>query len=148
MEDDPADLELALFALQKCSLANKIQVVRNGEEALDFLFYSARFSAHSFAHPPQVVFLDLKLPKLDGLQVLREVKDDPRTKSIPSVVMTSAAEQRDVMEGYQLGVNSYLQKPVDFGAFQKLIKDLGSYRLVVNEISPGVIPRQHYVGRE
>src|SRR4051794_8071477 len=124
VEDDPADVELALFALRKCSLATTIEVVRDGEEALDFLFCTGRFSERSPAHPPRVVFLDLKLPKVDGLQVLREVKNDPRTKGIPVVVMTSSAERRDLAEGYRLGANSYVQKPVDFDAFQKLIKEV------------------------
>ncbi|MDB6018875.1 MAG: response regulator receiver protein [Pedosphaera sp.] len=135
VEDDPQDVELALFALRKSNLTSLIQVVRDGEEALDFLFCNGQFSGRSFNHPPRVVFLDLKLPKVDGLQVLRELKNDPRTKMIPIVVMTSSAEQRDLQEGYKLGVNSYIQKPVGFDAFQKLITDLSYYWLKTNQIS-------------
>jgi two-component system, response regulator len=132
VEDDPDDLELTLAALQKCSQVPRIQVVRDGEEALDFLFCTGRFSGRDSAKPPRVVFLDLKLPKVDGLQVLREVKNDPRTRGIPIVAMTSSVERRDMAEGYRLGVNSYVQKPVDFEAFRKLIQELGTYWLVMN----------------
>lgn len=136
VEDNPDDVELALYALKKNSLANQIQIARDGEEALDFLFCRGQFSDRRFDMPPKVVLLDLKLPKIDGLEVLRQVKSDPRTKSVPIVVMTSSKEQRDMVEGYQLGVNSYIQKPVDFDQFRDIIKELGFYWLVINQSPP------------
>lgn len=136
VEDNPDDLELALMALKKGSLANRIQVARDGEEALDFLFCRNAHQERSFETPPRVVLLDLKLPKVDGLEVLRAVKSDPRTRSIPIVVMTSSKEQRDMVEGYQLGVNSYIQKPVDFDQFRDIISKLGFYWLVINQPPP------------
>ena len=137
VEDDPNDLELTLIALRKNNLANKVHVVRDGAEALDFLFCRGPYAGRSFDAPPRVVFLDLKLPKVSGLEVLREVKNDPRTRPVPVVVMTSSREQRDMIEGYQLGVNSYIQKPIDFDQFQQVIRDLGYYWLVVNHPPPG-----------
>jgi len=136
VEDDPNDVELTLLTLRKNNLANKIYVVRDGEEALDFLFCRGQYSKRSFDHPPKVVFLDLKLPKISGLEVLKEIKNDPRTCPVPVVVMTSSREQRDMVEGYRLGVNSYIQKPIDFGEFQTVIKELGYYWLVVNQSPP------------
>jgi two-component system, response regulator len=136
VEDDPNDIELALIALRKNHLANKIQIVRDGEEALDFLFCRGVFVDRDCDFPPKLVLLDLKLPKVTGLEVLREIKSNPRTRPIPVVVMTSSREQRDMVEGYQLGVNSYIQKPIDFEQFQGIIKDLGYYWLVVNQSLP------------
>src|SRR5437868_4500316 len=136
VEDDPNDVELTLLTLRKYNLGNKIQVVRDGEEALDYLFCRGPYAQRSFDGPPKVVFLDLKLPKVSGLEVLKELKADPRTRPVPVVVMTSSREQRDMVEGYQLGVNSYIQKPIDFGDFQTTIKDLGYYWLVVNQCLP------------
>ena len=136
VEDNPDDLELAMLALKKGSLANRIQVARDGEEALDFLFCRNAHEKRSFESPPRVVLLDLKLPKVDGLEVLRAVKSDPRTRSIPIVVMTSSKEQRDLVEGYHLGVNSYIQKPVDFDQFRDIISKLGFYWLVINQPPP------------
>jgi CheY-like chemotaxis protein len=136
VEDDPNDLELALIALRKNNVANKIHVARDGEEALDFLFCRGKYSERGFDEAPKVVLLDLKLPKVTGLEVLKELKADPRTRPVPVVVMTSSREQRDMVEGYQLGVNSYIQKPVDFEQFQRIIKDLGYYWLVVNQNLP------------
>jgi len=136
VEDNPDDLDLALLALRKNHLANRIQVVRDGEEALDFLFCRGAFQDRRFENAPRLVLLDLKLPKVDGLEVLREVKNDPRTKAVPVVVMTSSREQRDMVEGYQLGVNSYIQKPVDFNEFRDIIKQLGFYWLVINQSPP------------
>src|SRR5206468_547823 len=107
--------------------------VRDGEEALDFIFCRGPYSHRRIDAPPKVVLLDLKLPKVDGMEVLREMKNDPRTRPVPVVVMTSSKEQRDMVEGYHLGVNSYLQKPVDFGEFQEMVKQLGFYWLVVNQ---------------
>ena len=136
VEDNPEDLDLALLALRKSHLASRIYVVRDGEEALDFLFCRGAFVNRSFENAPRLVLLDLKLPKVDGLEVLREVKKDPRTRAVPVVVMTSSREQRDMVEGYQLGVNSYVQKPVDFNEFREIIKQLGFYWLVINQSPP------------
>jgi CheY-like chemotaxis protein len=136
VEDDPNDVELALLALRKHHLANQIHVARDGEEALDFLFCRGPHSNRTLNGLPKVVFLDLKLPKVHGLEVLKIMKDDPRTRPIPVVVMTSSREQRDMVEGYRLGVNSYIQKPIDFGQFQTTIKELGYYWLVVNQSLP------------
>lgn len=136
VEDNPDDLELALFALKKGNLANRVQTARDGEEALDFLFCRGSYSTRSFDLPPKVVLLDLKLPKIDGLEVLRALKNDSRTKAIPVVVMTSSKEQRDMVEGYQLGVNSYIQKPVDFEQFREIVNKLGFYWLVINQAPP------------
>ena len=136
VEDNPDDLELALYALKKNNLANSIHIARDGEDALDFLFCRRKHSGRTFELPPKLVLLDLKLPKVDGLEVLRAVKSDIRTKPIPVVVMTSSKEQRDMVEGYQLGVNSYIQKPVDFDQFRTIIKELGFYWLVINQFPP------------
>ena len=136
VEDDPNDVELTLIALRKHKLANKIHVVRDGEETLDFLFCRGHYSARTRNGPPKVILLDLKLPKVSGLEVLKAVKDDPRTRAVPVVVMTSSREQRDMVEGYRLGVNSYIQKPIDFEQFQNTIRDLGYYWLVVNQSPP------------
>jgi two-component system, response regulator len=137
VEDNPDDVELALLALKKNNLTNKIHVVRDGEEALDFLFCRGAYEARRFETPPKFVLLDLKLPKINGLEVLRAVKNDPRTRAVPVVVMTSSKQQRDMIEGYQLGVNSYIQKPIDFSAFREIIKQLGYYWLVINQPPPG-----------
>jgi two-component system, response regulator len=136
VEDNPDDVELALLALKKSNLANKIQVIRDGEEALDFLFCRGAYRSRRFETPPKFVLLDLKLPKVDGLEVLRALKADPRTKSVPVVVMTSSKQPRDMIDGYHLGVNSYIQKPIDFGAFREIIKQLGYYWLVINQPPP------------
>jgi two-component system, response regulator len=136
VEDNPNDVELALLALKKNNFANIVHVVRDGEEALDFLFCKNAYSNRSFDHPPKVVLLDLKLPKVDGLEVLRALKNDSRTKAVPIVVMTSSKQQRDMVEGYRLGVNSYIQKPIDFAEFREIIKQLGYYWLVINQPPP------------
>lgn len=136
VEDHPDDIELTLQAFRKHKLANRVQVARDGEEALDFLFCRGQFSARSPEKPPRVVLLDLKLPKIDGLEVLRVIKSDPALRMIPVVVMTSSSEQRDLVEGYRLGVNSYIQKPVSFDRFQEIVAQLGFYWLVVNEAVP------------
>jgi len=140
VEDNPADMELTLHALRAENISNHIQVVRDGEEALDFLFCRGAFQERSLEHPPKVVLLDLKLPKVDGLEVLRQVKGDPRTRPIPIVVLTSSKEDRDLVNSYQLGVNSYIQKPVDFDQFRQTVKQLGLYWLVVNEPPPALAP--------
>jgi two-component system response regulator len=133
VEDNEDDVDLAMHALRQEKLANSIFVVRDGEEALDFLFCRGQFSQRRIDHPPKLVLLDLKLPKVDGLQVLKEVKGDPRTKTIPIVIMTSSKEERDMVESYNSGVNSYIQKPVDFDQFRNTVKTLGMYWMVVNQ---------------
>jgi two-component system response regulator len=132
VEDNPHDLDLALRALKKGNLANRVTAVRDGQEALDFLFARGKYAARNIQDGPRVVFLDLKLPKVDGIEVLRIVKADERTKKIPIVVVTSSAEERDRVESYQLGVNSYVVKPIQFDEFVKTITDLGFYWLAVN----------------
>ena len=136
VEDNQDDMDLALHALRREKLANNIFVARDGEEALDFLFCRGPFANRSFDHPPKLVLLDLKLPKMDGLQVLEEVKRDPRTRAIPVIILTSSKEERDLVNGYKLGVNSYIQKPVNFGEFQKVVQQLGMYWLLVNSNPP------------
>ncbi len=137
VEDDPNDVELALIALRKNSSTDKVHVVRDGEEALDFLFCRGPYAARSFDRPPKLILLDLKLPRVTGMEVLRELKNDPRTRPVPVAAMTSSKQQQDMLECYQLGVNSYIQKPIDFGQFQQTIKDLSYYWLSVNQtLSP------------
>jgi two-component system, response regulator len=133
VDDSQDDVDLTLHALRAEKLANHVFVVRDGEEALDFLFCSGPHTQRSFDHAPKLVLLDLKLPKVDGLQVLKQIKGDPRTRNIPVVMMTSSREERDLVSGYDLGVNSYLQKPVDFDEFRKMVKLLGLYWLVTNQ---------------
>ena len=133
VEDSQDDIDLAIHALRQGKLANSIYVVRDGEEALDFLFCRGAFSQRSFDHPPKVVLLDLKLPKVNGLEVLKRVKGDERTRTIPVVIMTSSKEERDLFESYGSGVNSYIQKPVDFEQFRTTVKTLGMYWMVVNQ---------------
>src|SRR5580658_687823 len=133
VDDSQNDVDLTLHALRSENLANTVFVARDGEEALDFLFCSGPHAKRSFEHPPKLVLLDLKLPKVDGMQVLKQVKSDARTKNIPVVMMTSSREERDLVSGYALGVNSYLQKPVDFDEFRKMVKLLGLHWLVINQ---------------
>ena len=133
VDDSQDDVDLTLHALRGENLANNLLVARDGEEALEFLFCTGPHAQRSFEHPPKLVLLDLKLPKVDGMQVLKQVKGDPRTRTIPVVLMTSSREERDMVNGYDLGVNSYLQKPVDFDQFRKMVKLLGLYWLVTNQ---------------
>ncbi len=132
VEDSATDLELTLRALKKAKLANRIEVVRDGEEALDFLFARNQYASRSAEDKPRLVLLDLKLPKVDGLEVLKAVKSDPTTRSIPVVVLTSSNEQKDIVKSYDLGVNSYIVKPVDFDGFMSAVGDLGLYWLLLN----------------
>ena len=127
VEDNEDDIELTLHALRKERLANSIEVVRDGEEALDFLFGNNHIAL------PRLVLLDLKLPKVDGLEVLRRLKADPRARNVPVVILTSSKEERDMITGYNLGVNSYIQKPVDFDQFRETIKQVGLYWLIINQ---------------
>jgi CheY-like chemotaxis protein len=133
VEDNPQDLELTLRALRKAKLANRIEVARDGAEALDYVFAEGQHAGRRIEDMPSVILLDLKLPKVDGLAVLRRIKGDPRTKVIPVVVLTSSREQRDVVESYQLGVNSYIVKPVNFERFTEAVRDLGLYWLLLNQ---------------
>jgi len=133
VEDNPEDLELALRALRKANLANRIEVARDGAEALDFVFCAGAHAARKIEDTPKVILLDLKLPKIDGLTVLKRIKSDPRTQSIPVVALTSSKEQRDVVESYKLGVNSYIVKPVNFEGFAAAVRDLGMYWLLLNQ---------------
>lgn len=136
VEDDPNDVELALIAFRRSQLADKIQVARDGEEALDFLFCRGAHLGRSLGPLPRLVLLDLKLPKVTGIEVLKELKGDPRTRPIPVAVMTSSKQHRDMVECYQHGANSYIQKPIEFDHFQRMIKDLGYYWLNVNQSLP------------
>jgi CheY-like chemotaxis protein len=133
VDDSQEDVDLTLHALRGERLANRVFVARDGEEALEFVFCTGQHAGRSFEHPLKLVLLDLKLPKVDGLQVLKRMKSDERTKTVPVVLMTSSKEERDRMKGYELGVNSYLQKPVDFDEFRRMVKLAGLYWLVVNQ---------------
>src|SRR5271154_5316422 len=133
VEDNQDDLELTLHALRKENLANSIHVARDGEEALEFLFCDGPYADRSFDYPPRLVMLDLKLPKIDGMEVLRRLKADPRTRLIPVVILTSSKEERDLINGYGLGANSYIQKPVDFEQFRETVKRAGFYWLLINQ---------------
>ena len=136
VEDNPDDVELALHALRQEKLANRLEVAQDGEEALDFLFCRGAHKNRSFENPPKVVLLDLKLPKVDGIEVLRQLKNDNRTRAIPVVVLTASREEKDMVHSYQLGVNAYIQKPVDFEQFRNVVKQLGLFWLVVNQAPP------------
>jgi two-component system response regulator len=133
VEDSPDDADLALHALRKEQLSNNIYIARDGEEALNFIFCRNEFSQRSFDSPPKLVLLDLKLPKVDGIQVLSAIKTDPRTKLIPVVIMTSSKEERDLVSGYEFGANSFIQKPVDFDQFRETVKRVGLYWMVTNQ---------------
>jgi CheY-like chemotaxis protein len=132
VEDNEQDLALAQRALRKANVTNRIHVARDGEEALEFLFCEGQFAERKVEDGPKVILLDLKLPKIDGLEVLQRIKSDPRTKSIPVVVLTSSKEQNDVVETYNLGVNSYIVKPVNFEQFSETVQKLGLYWLLLN----------------
>ena len=133
VEDNPNDAELALRALKKHNLANHVFVVSDGEEALDFVFARGKHAQRTIGRGPRVILLDLKLPKVDGLEVLKSIKGDPRTKVIPVIVLTSSKEEKDIVESYRLGVNSYILKPVDFDKFVEAVKDIGYYWLLLNQ---------------
>lgn len=133
VEDSDTDLELALRALTQAKVANRIEVARDGAEALDFLFSQGAFAGRA-ADNPQLVMLDLKLPMVDGLEVLRAIKENPATRTIPVVVLTSSHEQRDIVESYNLGVNSYIVKPVDFDGFMAAVAELGMYWMLLNRV--------------
>ena len=136
VEDNPNDVELTLHALKRHNIVNRIHIVRDGAEALDFLFGTGAYADRDVNDHPKVVLLDLKLPKVDGLEVLRRIKGDPRTKKIPIVVLTTSREERDVTASYDNGVNSYITKPVDFDQFSEAVRQLGLYWLLLNEPPP------------
>ena len=139
VEDSKNDVELILQALEENRLANQVMVLRDGAEALDFLFHRGQFDDHA-NRLPVLVLLDLKMPKVDGLEVLRQMKADPVLKKIPVVMMTSSREQSDLLRSYELGVNSYVVKPVKFQGFVEAVKQLGIYWILVNEPPPGSAP--------
>ena len=140
VEDDPKDVELTMTALDDYKLANEVVVARDGEEALDYLFRRGNFATRSTDNPA-VLLLDLKLPKVDGLEVLQQVKNDAKLKLIPVVVLTSSHEERDMVTSYKLGVNAYVVKPVDFHEFVNAVKELGIFWALVNEPPPGSVKK-------
>jgi len=133
VEDNPQDAELTIRALKKHNLANRLITVEDGAQALDFIFCRGKYATRELSHSPKVVLLDLKLPKVSGLEVLRALKQDERTRSIPVVVVTSSREDPDIKTAYSLGANSYVVKPVDFDAFAESVSSLGLYWLLVNQ---------------
>jgi CheY-like chemotaxis protein len=134
VEDDPGDVELTLRALKKNKVANDVVVVRDGREALNYLFGAGAYEGRDVSRMPRVILLDLKLPKVDGLEVLRCLRADDRTKHIPVVILTSSREEQDLKNGYSLGANSYISKPVDFDKFNEAVRQLGLYWLLLNEL--------------
>jgi two-component system response regulator len=136
VEDNPDDVELTIRALKKNNIANAIAVVSDGEEALDYLAATGKYANRQPADLPQVVLLDLKLPKIGGIEVLRALRADPRTKLLPVVVLTSSSEEPDIITSYQLGANSYVRKPVNFADFLEAVRQLGLYWLVLNQAPP------------
>ena len=138
IEDNPDDEALTLRAFKKNNISNDVVVARDGVEALDYLFGSGTYAGRDIKHQPQVVLLDLKLPKIDGLEVLRRLRADERTRLLPIVILTSSKEEHDMITGYSLGANSYIRKPVDFVQFIEAVRQLGMYWLVMNEAPPRV----------
>jgi two-component system, response regulator len=136
VEDNPHDVKLAMHAFQIHKIANKIEVVRDGAEALEFIFCTDRYAHRRMENRPRFILLDLKLPLVDGLEVLKRIKSDPRTQATPVVMMTSSKEENDLVESYQLGVNSYIVKPVDFEQFTEAVRQLGYYWLLLNQAPP------------
>jgi CheY-like chemotaxis protein len=141
VEDDPKDVELTLTALEEYNLANEVVVTRDGEEALDYLYCRGNFKMRT-SDNPAVLLLDLKLPKVDGLEVLQQIKSDEKLRMIPVVVLTSSREERDMVASYTLGVNAYVVKPVDFHEFVNAIKELGIFWAVINEPPPGSVRKK------
>ncbi len=136
VEDNPDDEMLTLRALKRNRIANEITVARDGAEALEYLFATGKYTDRRIVAMPQIILLDLKLPKVDGLEVLRRIRTDNRTRIVPVIVLTSSDEDRDLLDSYTLGANSYIRKPVDFGQFVETIRQLGLYWLVLNEPPP------------
>lgn len=141
VEDNPNDEEMTLEAFKECHLANEVVVTRDGQQALDYLHYQGEFAGRSQGSPA-VILLDLKLPKIDGMEVLRRIRADEKLKLIPVVIMTSSREERDVIEGYALGVNAYVVKPLEFNCFIEAVKKLGAFWAVVNHPPLGSIRRE------
>jgi len=141
VEDDPKDTELTMTALEEYNLSNEVVVATDGEEALDYLYYRGKFQRRS-GENPAVMLLDLKLPKIDGLEVLQRVKADDNLKMIAVVVLTSSREERDMLSSYKLGVNAYVVKPVDFHEFVNAIKELGVFWAIINEAPPGSVRKR------
>ncbi|MCE5250927.1 response regulator [bacterium] len=133
VEDNQTDAELAIRALKKRNLANSLEWVRDGAEALDYIFATGKYTGRNIISTPKVILLDLRLPKVDGLEVLQKIKADERTRSIPVVILTSSNEDRDIAESYKLGVNSYISKPVEFDNFSETVSKLGLYWLLMNK---------------
>ena len=146
VEDDPKDVELTLTALEEYNLANEVVITRDGEEALDYLYCRGNFKMRT-SDNPAVLLLDLKLPKVDGLEVLQQIKSDEKLKMIPVVVLTSSREERDMVASYKLGVNAYVVKPVDFHEFVNAIKELGIFWAVINEPPPGSIRKTRVISK-
>jgi len=136
VEDNPDDEALTMRALKQSKLANEIVITRDGNEALEFLFATGKYAGRDVSHTPAVILLDLKLPKLSGLEVLQQLRGDPRTRLVPVVVLTSSSEDEDMMRSYQLGANSYVRKPVVFGRFADAVSQLGLYWILLNQLPP------------
>ena len=136
VEDNPDDEELTLRALRKANIVNEVAIARDGQEALDFLFCTGKYAGREPPTMPAVVLLDLKLPKLDGIDVLQRIRADPRTKLIPVVVLTSSSEDEDMLRSYQSGANSYVRKPIEFSAFANAVTQLGMYWILINQSPP------------
>lgn len=136
VEDNPDDLELTRIALEESRIANQLTVVRDGQEAVDYLFGQGQYAGRNLSQQPQLILLDLKLPKLDGHEVLQRIRSDERTKYIPVVVMTTSSEESDLFASYNLGANSFVQKPVDFVSFIEAVRQVGLYWLVLNVTAP------------
>jgi len=139
VEDNPDDVELTMMALQTSKILNRVVVARDGEEALDYLFGTGAYEGRGMAAMPIVILLDLKLPKIDGFEVLSRIRADERTRLYPVVILTSSDEQKDLIDGYRQGANSYVRKPVDFNQFSDSVKQLGLYWLLLNEAPPAII---------
>ncbi len=138
VEDNPDDVALTLRALEKNNIANKIVIASDGVEALDYLFKRDSYAGRDAGESPAVIMLDLKLPKMDGLEVLKHIRSDERTKLLPVVILTSSKEEQDIINGYKLGANSYIRKPVDFDQFSEAVRQLGLYWLLLNEFPPQI----------
>ena len=134
VEDSPEDVEITLRAFQKYNLSKKVHVVQDGEEALEWIFCTGRYAGRSASSDPRLILLDLKLPKVDGIEILQRCKSDPRTKNIPVVVLTSSMEERDLVNSYNMSVNSYVVKPVDFSRFTETVRQLGMYWMRLNQL--------------
>jgi CheY-like chemotaxis protein len=138
IEDNQDDVDLTIWALKKNNIKNEVTVINDGEEALDYLFGTGKYTKRDLANMPTVILLDLKLPKIDGLEVLRRIRANEHTRLLPVVILTSSKEEQDIISGYSLGVNSYIRKPVDFNQFAEAVRHLGLYWLLLNEPPPKI----------